>query len=409
MSVALSRIPPVLWALALFLACLGFRARFDLPLAVLAGVAAWSFGQHPQRPLPQLVRDHWPVALFLAVAALVTATSVDPRHSLGVQPQLLPALLSYAVITAFALQPAAVRFVASSLLAAGLLTALLMLATVGQARLEDPSSYVKTLGNALLIVPNDVLMLAVIVPLALGLAWAGGQANRLLVVLYLLLALVAGVLLQSRQTVLAWGVGVLVLVTLMRPRWVIPVLVVGTVLGLVADYLLGWPLARKIFLFPRLYVWHTAWVMFLDSPWLGQGPGMFKDLYYPFLEKAGYVLAELGDRRTMPWAHCLYLEQLAERGVVGLLALLALLGRAFLDAGQAYRQASSEGARALAAGVLAALGGLAFSGIAEATLSRLWVTVLLFTLAGLARALARQGREIVVQPAQSLCGGVEKN
>ncbi len=121
--------------------------------------------------------------------------------------------------------------------------------------------------------------------------------------------------------------------------------------------------------------------MFLDRPVFGQGPGMFKDLYFPFLEKTGYVLEELGDRRTMPWAHNLYLEQLAERGVLGLLALLCLLGHALMRGLRMIRQAPSSEARAMLVGVVSALLVLMASGIAEASLSRLWVTVLLLVLA----------------------------
>ncbi len=382
--------PFVLWTLALFFLGLGFTARFDVPLAVLAVGAALAFSADERQSSPaKLWQEHWSLVLFLLVAAVATLFSGNPRHSLGVQPQLLPALLCYAVIVSFVRSRASISFICAALLCSGLLTAALMLvATFAGQRADDPLAQVQTLGNALLIVPNDVLILSVIAPLVLGMAWTRVGWWRFIAAIYLLSALVVSAMIQSRQAVILLILGSVAVVTLMRPRWSVPILIVGILTVLAVDGLLGWPLAHKIFMFPRAYVWHTAWVMFLDRPWIGQGPGMFKDLYYEFLERAGYVLAELDDRRTMPWAHSLYLEQLAERGIPGLLGLLSLMGTAIYRTGGVWAQATSNSVRSLAAGVLSSLIVLAAAGIAEATLTRLWVTVLLLVLVALSLSLS---------------------
>ncbi|HQQ63611.1 MAG TPA: O-antigen ligase family protein [Pseudomonadales bacterium] len=376
----LAGFPPVLWALSFFFLGLGLTARVDIPLAVFAMTAALSLGDIERGGWRNYLQQHWPLVLFLVVAAVTTVTSVDPLHSVQVQPQLLPALLCYAVIISFVTTLPRLRFACTGLLAGGMLTAVLMLSGASQMDVDDPLVKVKLLGNGLLIVPNDVLLLSVIAPLALGLAWSARWWLRLVVATYLLLALVACVVMHSRQAVVVWALGLVLVATWMRPRWIVPFLLVTTAGGLLVDGLLGWPLLNKIFMFPRIYVWHTAWAMFVDRPWLGQGPGMFKDLYFPFLEKAGYVLADLGDRRTMPWAHNLYLEQLAERGLPGLVALLCLLGRALLHGVRKVRHSALPEARGLQVGITSALLALVISGVAEASLSRLWVTVLLLVL-----------------------------
>ena len=125
--------------------------------------------------------------------------------------------------------------------------------------------------------------------------------------------------------------------------------------------------------------------MFLDRPWTGQGPGVFGDIYFAFLAKAGYVLDAISDRRPMLWAHNLYLEQLAERGIGGLLSLLGLLCVSMFYAWRAWRQSPADSVlRSLAAGIFVAVLMLATSGIAEASLSRLWVSVSLMVLAAFA-------------------------
>ncbi len=392
-SSLLNAFPPVLWAMALFFLCLGFTARIDIPLAVFAITAALAFNQENNSPnWLEMVKLHWPLAFFLFIAIVTTVTSTDPHHSLGVQPQLLPAVLAYSVIAHFIVTPERQRFFCGSLLASGLLTVTLMLIGIYSANSDDALEKIKLLGNALFIVPNDVLMLSIIAPLTLAFAWNNHSIIKWLAALYLLLTLIASAMIGSRQAVLVFLLGQSMFFAILKPRWFLPIFFCGAVTGLLIDWLLGWPLAHKILMFPRTYVWHTAWVMFLDRPWTGQGPGMFKDLYFPFLEKAGYVVAELGDRRNMPWAHNLYLEQLAERGVAGLLALLCLLGAAVLQAWRFSRLPPANDSP-LGAGLLGALLAFLVAGIAEATLSRLWVTVLLLSLAGLCTTLRRRSQK----------------
>lgn len=71
----------------------------------------------------------------------------------------------------------------------------------------------------------------------------------------------------------------------------------------------------------RMAHWQAAWYMFLDHPWLGVGTGNYAEAY-PRYYLRGW-LEPLGH------AHNLYLNQLAEIGVVGLTLFLVFLGTAF--------------------------------------------------------------------------------
>lgn len=338
--------------------------------------------------MSNFLRRHWPVLFFLLAAVMATIFSVDYQQSLRVQLPLFFGLLCYIAITALANTPKRLYCTLLVLLGAVFLAALFVASKITLTGIDNPIALVKLLGTPLFDVPNDALMFSIIAPLALGVAWTSGWWLRGLTVFYLVVVLVISAHMQSRQAVVLLLLGQVMVVALMRPRLTVPALLIGCVVGAVIDGLLGWVLTHKIFLFPRTYVWHAAWVMFLDRPWTGQGPGLFKDMYFTFLGKAGYVMRELSDRRTMPWAHNLYLEQLAERGIVGFFALLGLLGASIYKATQSWRNAAGvDHMRSLAAGVLTALILLAISGIAEATLSRLWVAVSLLMLAAFSVAI----------------------
>jgi O-antigen ligase len=234
----------------------------------------------------------------------------------------------------------------------------------------------------LFVAPNDVLFFAVLAPLAAYLlAGEMGVPAKWVGLGYLLVTFVVTVYMQSRQAVGIYVGGLCLMALLWRPALGIIIVIAGTFLVLVADWFTGKGLLNKlVYLFPRRYVWEAAWQMFLDRPWLGQGPGMFKDLYVEYLEKAGYIFTDVEDRRPMNWAHSLYLEQLAERGLCGFLVLFLMIG-VFMKGLFAKIRRLDAFSRAM----LACWSAYLAAGIAEASLLRLWVVTTLFLLLGITR------------------------
>lgn len=72
--------------------------------------------------------------------------------------------------------------------------------------------------------------------------------------------------------------------------------------------------------FDRVVFWKVAWRAFQDHPWLGVGPGN----YYAVFDR--YFAGVVAGQKVWGSAHNLYLHQLAERGLIGLGALLTALG-----------------------------------------------------------------------------------
>lgn len=84
----------------------------------------------------------------------------------------------------------------------------------------------------------------------------------------------------------------------------------------------------------RLALWSAAWDIFRDHPWTGSGPGTFRFLFPAY---------HAGPMRDDVWGsvHNLYLHQLAERGLLGLAALLLVFGSLTLRAYRRCAQAAT--------------------------------------------------------------------
>ena len=85
----------------------------------------------------------------------------------------------------------------------------------------------------------------------------------------------------------------------------------------------------------------------------------------------------------MPWVHNLYLEVLAEQGIVGLVALVGLLATALRLIRTAARTSLSADGRLLGTGIHAALLAICVTAFVELTFVREWVAVVTLSLLGL--------------------------
>lgn len=74
---------------------------------------------------------------------------------------------------------------------------------------------------------------------------------------------------------------------------------------------------------PRWWIWDTAWSIFLEYPLLGVGWAGFNPAYLQLDLDPGY---HLGITRELPHPHNIYLQWLAESGIVGGALLAGLLG-----------------------------------------------------------------------------------
>jgi O-antigen ligase len=111
----------------------------------------------------------------------------------------------------------------------------------------------------------------------------------------------------------------------------------------------------------RVEIWRSALAMWRASPWLGHGPDSF-DLLFPRHQTAAYWRLEWGG---FPFhAHSIYLQTLATRGALGLLAALAVVAAASVAVAKAWRAGDPWRARLVA--IVPGLAACAVAGLAGA-------------------------------------------
>jgi len=245
--------------------------------------------------------------------------------------------------------------------------------------MESSTDWINRAATPLLVVPNDALLFALIVPLSLVQVLRSPRSySSVLACISILFALTVIILLESRVATLVAGASfLLVLFSYFRfKQAVFAVLVACLVIGAL-DGLTGFSLLRKFTTFqdPRFALWIAAWEMFMDKPWLGYGPHTYVFHYQDFLPlNSGLMIEE----RITPWAHNLYLELLAEQGIAVATAFVMLIS---FNLYRAWKITWHNRAQMLGGlGAAASLTGFIMAGFIELSFIRIWVVLMLFIL-----------------------------
>lgn len=227
-----------------------------------------------------------------------------------------------------------------------------------------------------------------VVPFCVGFALRGTDpVLRMLSRWCLLLASVALLLTQSRGGLLAYAAMLLVSAYLFAPnrksgmRRVAIVLIVCLLAGAVAGFFFTRLTEIDDYTtVSRLAIWGGAFTVFARSPVLGTGFGNLRTLMGGLL---GLPEGWTGD------AHNLYLELLAETGIVGFVAFVFLITAALRAALRRYRNSQDEFGKIIGFAVFAAIIGVLVHGTVDYLFHTTpQVAALFFLVLGILRAQA---------------------
>lgn len=369
-----------------------FKFRLDIQLFVLALFAFLTIIWNIRNKTISIFPLSNSVLFFLVITALSVILSKDAGRSMQLSVSLLPAVLIFFLIAGCFHGTKDVRllYFVFSIVVLGMAAGLLW--DVWTHKDLGPSAWVSNLGSTIFIVKNDVSFFSVITPFLLSLIWLKPRSlTGAVAVLALILSLAVVGVFQSRVAMLSMVISVICFFSLLRLRIGLACGLFTLISILAIDSFMGFPLIERFIRFwdgtGRIPLWLSAWEMFLDKPFLGHGPHTFVLFYNSYLQELSIPSWLFVDRHVVPWPHNLYLEVLAEQGIIGIAALVSLFAGGLSKAWGLRKAASSE-MRILGYGAFAGLISFCFAALIELTFLRQWVVLLLFIFLGVISKLS---------------------
>ncbi len=322
-----------------------------------------------------------PIGLYLVIYALASFTSIDPRRSFGevwlVGAYALAFLLVWDTVASGwprELWVKALLITGAFLLAISLYTAI---AWYGRWRAVMPDAWLPTLPYRLPASNTVAIFVNLLLMPALARLWVTRQRlPGLLLSLWILSALAVLFLTSSRTGWLSAVSGLMVTFWLSQRfleskfslmglwrylgqrRWLggAMFIVGGVALGLI-----GWAAYRQL-MQPthggRLEFWVPVWNVFLQSPWVGQGPFTYGSAYMRF--------SSVPPNTAFSHAHSNFFNLVAETGLLGLMVGIWLLTATLRALWQQLTTPALEN-RAVVVGTLGALFTTLVQGLFETT------------------------------------------
>jgi O-antigen ligase len=329
----------------------------------------------------------FPILIYLVTTGISIFSSYDVGRSIQLSLPLLPAVLLFFLIAGYFNGTKDIRllFFTFSLVALGISSVLLWAVCMNKGM--NPSTWVTGVGSTILVVKNDVTFLAVLAPFSLALLYR--EPRRLygiVAVLSVLLSIAVVGIFQSRGAMLTMVASITCFFILIRPKIGLTCGLATIVFVLLVDGFMGFPLVERFGQHwdggsGRIPLWLSAWEMFLDAPLLGHGPHTFVLFYNSYLQNLSLPSWLSVDPRIVPWPHNLYLEVLAEQGIVGIISLGLLLSCG-ISAAWNLRRAPFKDVQIFGYGAFAGIAGFCIAASFELTFLRQWVVLIMFTLLG---------------------------
>ncbi|GAB4362153.1 MAG: hypothetical protein Kow0060_18210 [Methylohalobius crimeensis] len=323
--------------------------------------------------------------LFLMlVIGMGNVGSPDFQRSLRLSLALIPACLVYFLISGYFGKRQLIGLCLTWALIACALGGWMLMVSATHPQMS-PTEWIVQGRLTAFKVPNDIVLFQILLPFPLALfklspkfsaqswlAWAAIAISLSLAVVY-----------HSRLAILIGGVSMALFFLLLRESK--QLFRIGTVacLGLILmDAALGFTLTTKFLSSwtSRLPLWWAAWQMFLQSPLTGHGIGSYLLLYKDYLNPTQWPDWVVHDPRVTPWAHNLYLEILAELGIIGALAFVGLL--LFSIKPKYFQISKNPQQQILTSAVIVALIAFCLSGLFELSLWRQWVGLTFLLIIG---------------------------
>ena len=334
-----------------------------------------------------------PFGIFVAASLLSTLASSDPALSVERSSHTPIAMLFFFAAQHIASDRSALRRLQLVLCGVLLLLGIdgVWQTASGASLLSGSQDHLLYRGRATgsLPHPNDLALIPILMPFGVSLVVRDRCSGvRLLALASLVLAISTSFLSQSRNAWLGCAIALGTLLLLGR-SWKLA-LGVSAAAAAVLAVLFAADIANlrtKLGSLAsphsegRFGLWSVAWRMFAESPVLGKGVHMFGEFYANYLANVDLPARFVREARPIPWPHNLYLELLAERGVVGFAAFGLVVSP---GVARATRAARARPPFSQAAALVASLATFLAMSSLDLTFYKDWVALVFWFLIGLA-------------------------
>ena len=330
------------------------------------------------------------ILLFILSSLLSASISSDLDRSFNTSLPMWPGLLVYLLITFCYKKNSDVLLTFFSLIViSNAISIYLLYHAINNINLSA-IDLILTQNNVLIDVPNDVSLCALYVPLFFALLDSSQIKSKApLKIVGFLLVLVTCTVYKSFVGIICLFSSMTFYLLLARNKFQLLALYLSVSICLLVDLATGSFLIEKISktidLYgwdPRFALWGAALLMFFQLPVLGHGPGTFVTMYQEYIDVLNIPPNLPLDTRLVPWPHNLYLEILAERGVIGFFLFSIIL---IISIHYSYKifTFSSMKYKIVVIGLLSSLLGFIIGSFIEFTFLRLWVVNYLFLVVGM--------------------------
>jgi O-antigen ligase len=239
--------------------------------------------------------------------------------------------------------------------------------------------------------PNDLALIPILLPFSITLLLQErSRVVKGLILISILLAFVTVILSQSRN---AWfGLAIGLGVFLFHKKTQKAIIVFACIILILFSAALYFDLGNvqqrlntlmNITSETRIGIYLVAVEMFKESPVLGKGLFTFGEFYLPYIEKIQLPQGYTPEIAIIPWAHNLYLEILAERGLIGFAGFIAPIIAMGAILRKFVRQQTGSQEKMFAFGLTASLLTFLCMGLFDLTFLKDWVLLIFLLLAAM--------------------------
>jgi O-antigen ligase len=367
---------------SIYLASFGLSFKYDYSLLLLSIAAIFLSTQKTEN---ENIMFFWLVVGFLIAVLTATYFSFDQLKSLHFIISLLPGIMIFYLISEYVVFHH-LRYIYIILIATDLILSLLLLGVSYVSDFNEPTNWINETSITFLKVPNDIIYITFSIPL-LGYIFSTEKFISLIAIgIYFFIITSVIVIYRSRLSLIIIAIYMIMYLILYEKKLsvIISILLVFILFCVGVDAITGFSMLHRLLSSwgaSRIPLWIAAWILFMKCPFVGHGPGIFLLKYKEILEEYHLSKLLLADPRLMPWAHNLYLESLAETGIISFIFFISLILLSYNSLIKVLRL-GARGLNLQAYPLMSMLIAFNFAAFFELSFWRQWVPVVFFLIIG---------------------------